>query len=114
MDRFRDYVKRSGMFGRGTNLGRALLEINEKKPPVLSPAAILLILSDGKTVDTAQALTQLARARAKAGRVIFLNPIPQSKWKYSGNIQALSKLSTMISCSTLQELAGACRRLAQM
>ena len=114
MDRFRDYVRQSGMFGRGTNLGAALMELNEKKPPVLSPSSTLLVLSDGKTVDTGQALEQLAKARARAGRVIFLNPIPQSKWKYSGNIQSLSKLCTMISCSTLQELAGACRKLANI
>ena len=90
------------------------MELNEKKPPVLSPSSTLLVLSDGKTVDTGQALEQLAKARARAGRVIFLNPIPQSKWKYSGNIQSLSKLCTMISCSTLQELAGACRKLANI
>ena len=114
MDRFRDYVKRSGMYGRGTNLGAALKELNDRRPSILSPASILLILSDSKTVDTGQAQAEIVRARARAGRVLFLNPIPQSKWKFSNNIMGMSKLCTMISCSTLQELAAACRRLAQM
>ena len=114
MDRFRDYVKKSGMHGRGTNLGAALKELNDRRPSVLSPASILLILSDSKTVDTAQAQAEIVRARARAGRVLFLNPIPQNKWKFSNNIMGMSKLCTMISCSTLQELAAACRRLAEM
>ena len=112
MDLFRDYVRRSGVYGRGTDLGGALKKINDLRPPVLSPATMLLIISDTKTVNQALAVQELLRARSKAGKVFWLNPIPERKWKYIGSVQTMSELCTMISCSTLQELGAACRKLA--
>ena len=39
MDTFRDYVRESGVYGRGTNLGAALKIINDERPSALSAAA---------------------------------------------------------------------------
>ena len=114
MDLFRDYVRRSGVYGRGTDLGGALERINDMRPPVLSPATMLLIISDTKTVNQAHAAKELLRARSRAGKVFWLNPIPERKWKYIGSVQTMAELCTMISCSTLQELGAACRRLAML
>ena len=114
MDLFRDYVRRSGVYGRGTDLGGALRKINELRPPALSPATMLLIISDTKTVNQPLAVQELLRARSRAGKVFWLNPIPERKWKYIGSVQTMAALCTMISCSTLQELGAACRRLAFM
>ena len=75
---------------------------------------MLLIISDTKTVNQARAAEELLRARSRAGKVFWLNPIPERKWKYIGSVQTMSELCTMISCSTLQELGAACRRLAMM
>ena len=44
MDRFREYVRESGIFGRGTDLGTALEGLCACKPAVLGPGATLLIL----------------------------------------------------------------------
>ncbi len=112
MDLFRDYVRKSGVYGRGTDLGSALRKVNDLRPPALSPATMLLIISDTKTVNQALAAQELLRARSKAGKVFWLNPIPERKWKYIGSAQTMSELCTMISCSTLQELGAACRKLA--
>ena len=112
MDRFREYVRESGVYGRGTHLGRALEKINDQKPPVLSSGSTLLIISDAKTVEQDHAVREVLRARAKAGRVFWLNPIPQRKWKYLKSSQTMEEICTMISCSTLSELGSACRRLA--
>ena len=114
MDLFRDYVRRSGIYGRGTDLGGALKKLNDMRPPVLSPASMLLIISDTKTVNQSLAAQEVLRARGRAGRVFWLNPIPERKWKYIGSVQTMSELCTMISCSTLQELGAACRRLAML
>ena len=114
MDLFREYVRRSGVYGRGTDLGGALKKINELRPPVLSPATMLLIISDTKTVNQALAVQELLRARGRAGKVFWLNPIPERKWKYIGSVQTMSELCTMIPCSTLQELGAACRKLVFM
>ena len=114
LDLFRDYVRRSGVYGRGTDLGGALKKINDMRPSPLSPATMLLIISDTKTVNQGLAAEELLRARSRAGKVFWLNPIPERKWKYIGSVQTMAERCTMISCSTLQELGSACRRLAML
>ena len=112
MDAFRDYVRRSGGYGRGTDLGSALESLCAGRPPVLGAGTTLLILSDTKTIDQQRAVRSLLEAKRQAGRVIWLNPIPESKWPYIGSVQAVSSVCQMVSCSTLRDLAAACRRLA--
>lgn len=112
MDSFRSFVKESGIYGRGTDLGTALMELCTRKPPVLGSGATLLILSDTKTIDQNRALRALLEAKRQSGKIIWLNPIPESKWKYLNSVQTVAALVPMISCSTLRELAAACRKLA--
>ena len=113
MDLFREFVRESGIYGRGTDLGSALQQLCGKKPPVLGSGTTLLILSDTKTIDQPRALSALREAKRMAGRVILLNPIPENKWPYIKSIQTMASVCPMVSCSTLRELAAACRRLAQ-
>ncbi len=113
MDLFRNFVRDSKLYGRGTDLGTALEQLCAKQPAVLSSAATLLILSDTKTIDQPRAVQALLEAKRLSGRVIWLNPIPENKWKYIRSVQAMAAICPMVSCSTLRELAAACRRLAQ-
>ena len=113
MDLFRGYVKDSGIYGRGTDLGTALEGLCCRQPPVLNASTTLLILSDTKTIDQNRALAYLLEAKRQAGKVIWLNPIPERKWQYLRSVMAVASLCTMVPCSTLRELADACRRLAQ-
>ncbi len=114
MDLFRDYVRDSGVYGRGTDLGKALKAINDERPSALSPSTVLIIVSDTKTVNPERSCAELARARSRAGKVICLNPIPERKWKYSSSIMMAAECCTMVPCSTLAELGAACRRLVLM
>lgn len=111
MEGFRTYVRHSGCFGRGTDLGAALDNLCAVRPSVFGPSTILLVLSDAKTIDLTHAERALLRVKSKAGKVVFLNPIPERKWPYLKGCQALSALTPMVSCSTLGELARACRKL---
>lgn len=111
MDAFRDYVRSSGLYGKGTDLGTALEQLCARRPPVLGPSTTLLILSDTKTIDLSRALADLAEAKRQAGKVLWLNPIPERKWGYVRSIQTVSSLCQMAPCSTLEELARACSRL---
>lgn len=114
MDLFRNYVRDSGIYGKGTDLGTALQQLCQMKPPVLGSAATLLILSDTKTIDQPRAIDALMEAKRLSGKVLWLNPIPESKWQYIRSVQTMAALCPMISCSTLRELAAACRRLAAL
>ena len=110
MDAFRDCVRTSGLYGRGTDLGSALEQVC-RRPGALGPSTTLLILSDTKTIDIPRAARSLLEARRQAGKVLWLNPIPEGKWPYVRSIQTMSALCQMLPCSTLDELARACRRL---
>lgn len=112
MDLFRNYVRESGLYGKGTDLGTALEALNTMRPAALGSATTLLILSDAKTIDQPRALRALQEVKRQSGRVIWLNPIPESKWQYLRSVQAFASICAMVPCSTLRELASACRRLA--
>ena len=112
MDLFRSFVRDTGIYGRGTDLGSALEQLNGKQPAVLNSATTLLILSDTKTIDQPRAIAALLESKRLAGRVLILNPIPENKWKYVRSIQTMASVCSMVSCSTLRELANACRKLA--
>ncbi len=113
MDLFRDFVKRSGLYGRGTNLANALEFLCDQNPPVLTDSATLIILSDAKTVEQKRAVAALLKAKHLCGRVIWLNPIPEHRWAYLRSTQVMASCCTMISCSTLHALAQACRKLVE-
>ena len=113
MDLFRGFVKECGIYGRGTDLGTALAKLCTMQPAALTSSTTLLILSDTKTIDQPRAMATLLEAKRLSGRVIWLNPIPRNKWQYVRSIQAMQSLVTMVPCSTLRELAQACRRLTQ-
>ena len=112
MDLFRNYVRQSGLYGKGTNLGEALEQLCSYRPPVLTDSTTLIILSDTKTVDQGKALAALLEAKRLSGRVIWLNPIPEHRWVHLRSAKIISSCCNMISCNTLQALAQACRKLA--
>ena len=111
MDLFRNFVREQNIYGKGTDLGTALETLCTKKPAPLGPATTLLILSDTKTIDQPRSIRALMEAKRQAGKVIWLNPIPESKWSYIRSVQVFNSLVTMVSCSTLHDLAQACKRL---
>ena len=113
MDMFREFTRKTGVYGRGTDLGTALETLCAMQPAALNDATTLLILSDTKTIDLPRAIRALQESKRLAGRVLWLNPIPESKWPYLRSIQTVASVCTMASCSTLHALAAACRKLAQ-
>ena len=111
LDRFRQYVKETGLFGKGTDLAQALQKLNAMEPAALNSGSTLLILSDTKTTNQKRALDALRESKHKAGQVLILNPIPQRKWKYLQSAKNFGAIVPMVSCATLKELADACRKL---
>ena len=111
MDLFRDYIGRTGIYGKGTNLGAALEHLCAFRPPILTDSTTLIILSDTKTVEQARAFHALQEAKHLCGKVIWLNPIPEHRWSYLKSTQIMASSCTMLPCSTLNELAQACRKI---
>ena len=113
MDLFREYVKECGVYGKGTDLGGALRHLLAMQPGVMNPSTTLIILSDTKTVDQAGAVAALQAARRQVGQVLWMNPIPERHWRHLRSVQTFLPLCNMVSCSTLQSLAAACRKLTR-
>ena len=111
MDLFGGYVRSSGVWGRGTNVGRALEAVLGAKPSVLTPNTVLIVLSDAKSVDLDRAELGLHQAARRAGAVLWMNPIPEAKWQYLKGVTRLKRHCDMVPCGTLSELARACARL---
>ena len=111
MSRFGSYVRASGVWGRGTNAGRALEAVMEVRPAVLTPHTVLIVLSDAKSVDLDRAELALTQARRQAGGVVWMNPIPEAKWQYLRGVTRLKQHCDMVPCGTLDELARACAKL---
>ena len=114
MDLFRSYVRDCGVYGKGTDLGTALEQLCAMQPAALSSAATLIILSDTKTVEQERAAQALLRAKGLAGRVLWLNPMPESHWPHVKSVRTFAELCPMVSCSTLHSLAEACRKLTAL
>ena len=114
MDLFRNYVRQSGLYGKGTDLGEALEQLCRKHPPILTDSTTLIVLSDTKTVDQSRALSALLEAKRLSGRIIWLNTIPEHRWAHLRSAQIVSSCCNMISCNTLQALSQACRKLANL
>lgn len=112
MNLFRNYVRDSGLYGKGTDLGTALEQLCKFRPAVLTDAATLLILSDTKTIDQPRAVRAVLEAKRQAGRILWLNPIPEKQWRYIRSIQTMSALCPMVACNTLGALSAACKQLA--
>ena len=112
MDRFRDYVRQCGIYGKGTDLGSALEKLCSVAPAALTASTTLLILSDTKTIDQPRAMAALQEAKRLSGRVLWLNPIPEGHWQHIRSVQSFGSVCPMVSCNTLNGLAAACRRLA--
>lgn len=110
MDLFRGYVKGKGIYGKGTDLGSALQAILSRRPSILNGSTTVLILSDTKTIDQGRAVEALQETVRRAGRVIWLNPIPQRHWDHIRSVQSFRSVCPMVACDTLNALAEACRR----
>lgn len=111
MDNFSAYVRHSGVWGKGTNIGAAIESVLASNPPLLSPSTVLLIMSDAKSVDMNRAEAALIHAGKRAGSVVWMNPIPENKWPYLKGVMRLKEHCNMLPCSTLDDLARACSRL---
>ena len=80
-------------------------------PSVLGPGTVLIVLSDAKSVDLDRAEDGLIKASRRAGSVVWMNPIPESKWQYLRGVARLRQHCSMVPCGTLNELARACAKL---
>ena len=112
MKAFEEHVKESGLWGKGTDIGGAIEKMTQLRPLPFNGSTVLIILSDTKTVNTKKAEDQIKNASARVKKIIWMNPIPESKWANMKSVTAFKPYCSMLDCSTLNNLARACARLS--
>ena len=109
--KFQQQVVNSSIWRKGTDIGKALEEITQKRSTVLNSSVILLIVSDAKTLHAEHATACLKKLSPAVKKIIWLNPIPEEDWSSIPLIDQYREVSSMLDCSTLYKLRHAVSRL---
>lgn len=107
--RFEDMIKEalsvSGKeWGGGTNLANALESLQGSFPDTLSKQTLLLIVSDGQTLEGERAAALLGGIRRKVRQILWLNTLPERRWVETPYIKAFLPSCLMYECFTLDHL----------
>ncbi len=105
-----DVVTNSRVWGEGTNMGRALACLRERYGKMLNDKAVVLVVSDGKTVAPEQALVELEQLRRMVKKVIWLNTLPRKEWDRYRAIRLFRQQVAMVECNTINNLEQVLRR----
>ncbi|KPU43806.1 VWA domain containing CoxE-like protein [Oxobacter pfennigii] len=105
---FERKIKESKAWRKGTNIYNALDYILNSRFVRLNSSTIVIILSDAKTLDAANASDSLKLLDGKVKRIIWLNPLSEKEWSKIPSLVNFIRYSTMLDCSNIERLAKAC------
>jgi len=91
-------------FGGGTNLAVSLEELHKEYGNTLTRRTVLFILSDGQTLEGEKAAFYLQKTRSKVREIIWLNTLPEKKWKDVKALELFQAHCQMFECNTLAQL----------
>lgn len=91
-------------WGGGTNLANALETLQKEHPHTFNKQTLLLIVSDGQTLEGDKAAALLAEVYKHVRQVLWLNTLPQSRWSETPYIKGFLPFCQMYECYTLGHL----------
>lgn len=97
-------IRRSKIWGGGTNIGSALRILGEKYPDRLNAKTTVIVVSDTKTVAVDSMVKELQRFKDRVKRVIWLNPLQVERWPDYHSVGLVSAVVEMWPCSTIAQL----------
>lgn len=101
---FEEQVTNSTIWRKGTNISTALNELEAGGKAYLHASTVLIIVSDGRTVEAAAAVEKLKNIKTKVKTVLWFNPIPEREWTSTREIEDFKKYCKVFDCSTLDKL----------
>jgi len=104
-------IVKSRVWKKGTDVSRAISHLLTDRFVVLNSSTVVIIVSDAKTLNAANAAEGLKRLGEKVKKIYWLNPIPEDGWSAIPGIDGLREHCTMLDCSNLDKLSKACGRL---
>lgn len=103
-------ITKSKVWKQGTDISRAIRHILAERFVVLNSSTSVIIVSDAKTLNAADAAEGMQQLGAKVKKIYWLNPIREPDWASIAGIEGLRRHCTMMDCSTLEKLSKACER----
>lgn len=103
-DIFNKMTQESQVWGKGTNLRRSLENFLVDHKPVLNHKSVIILVSDTKTLEAAEAAAILQTMRRKVKEIIWLNTLPRKDWERFQTVSVFQKCTTMFQCNTLADL----------
>ncbi|WP_088228561.1 VWA domain-containing protein [Desulfosporosinus sp. FKB] len=101
----KETLKISGKeWGGGTNFANALLTLQQAFPAALAKQTLLIIVSDGQTLEGEKAAALLEQIRRHVHEVLWLNTLPKRRWQETPFVQAFLPSCQMYECYTLSHL----------
>ena len=91
-------------WGEGTNLGRALETLRQEHAKRLQSNAIVIIVSDARTVAVEKACAELMNLRRQVRGVVWLNTLPRRDWGRYPAISQFQPHCRMFECYSLHHL----------
>lgn len=91
-------------FGGGTNLAVSLEELFEHYSNSLSRRTVLFILSDTQTLEGERAAKLLKMTQGKVREILWLNTLPERRWKEAKTVELFKPYCQMFECNTLSQL----------
>lgn len=93
-------------FGGGTNLAISLEELLKDHAGSLTRRTILFILSDTQTLEVEKAAKLLKMTKGKVREILWLNTLPERRWKETKSVETFRPFCQMFECYTLGHLQG--------
>jgi uncharacterized protein len=103
-------MNESKEWGKATNLNIALNTFATTNRRLLTHETVIIIVSDGKTLDINQAGKKLDSINKQVKEVIWLNTLPIKEWANNKSVNVFKKYSRMFECYTLAHLEKVLRR----
>lgn len=103
-------ITKSRIWKKGTDISRAVRHLLTDRFVVLNSSTVVIIVSDAKTLNAADAAEGLKQLAGKVKKICWLNPLHESEWLSIAGIGGLKQHCIMLDCSTLEKLSKACER----
>src|SRR5690606_20010212 len=73
-------ITKSRVWKKGTDIHRAIQHILKDRFVILNSSTVVIIVSDAKTLNVANAAESLKQLSTKVKKIYWLNPIQESEW----------------------------------
>lgn len=92
-------------WGGGTNLANTLDTLQKKYPETFTKQTLLIIVSDGQTLEGEKASVLLSWIHRHVREVLWLNTLPERRWPETPYVKAFRPFCQMYECFTLSHLS---------